>query len=217
MEYSALIRYYPLIEYCALIALGYIIGSIPTGYILVKRFTGKNILEFGSGNIGSTNVKRAAGKTLSFFTLVLDIIKGSLPVLIYLLIHENELQYVLTNHLSALHPKVYAIALATILGHDFSIFLKFKGGKGVNTTLGATLLITPLPVVISVFVYFLVKWKFKYTSVGSLCIAITLPITQLCINGFSPTFYYLIVCMVLIIILHLQNIKRLLKNEELTS
>lgn len=198
------------------IALGYVIGSIPTGYILVKHFTGKNILRLGSGNVGSTNVKRTAGKTLGFLTLIADISKGIIPILVYLLVNTNNQPFNFLNSAN-LHPEVYAIALATILGHDFSIFLKFKGGKGVNTTLGATLLIAPIPVIISVMVYMLVKWLYKYTSVGSLCIAITLPITQFCISGCSSTFYYLIICMILIIILHLKNIKRLLKNEELTS
>lgn len=199
-----------------IIILGYIIGSIPTGYILVKHFTGKNILKLGSGNVGSTNVKRTAGKTLGLFTLLMDIVKGTTPVFIYLLLNANK-QLIILPDSTNLHLEIYAIALATILGHDFSIFLKFKGGKGVNTTLGATLLIAPLPVIISVLIYMLVKWRFKYTSVGSLCIAITLPITQFCISGCSPTFYYLIICMILIIVLHLKNIKRLLKNEELTS
>lgn len=198
------------------IALGYVIGSIPTGYILVKHFTGKNILRLGSGNVGSTNVKRTAGKTLGFLTLIADISKGIIPILVYLLVNTNNQPFNFLNS-DNLHPEVYAIALATILGHDFSIFLKFKGGKGVNTTLGATLLIAPIPVIISVMVYMLVKWLYKYTSVGSLCIAITLPITQFCISGCSSTFYYLIICMILIIILHLKNIKRLLKNEELNS
>lgn len=198
------------------IALGYVIGSIPTGYILVKHFTGKNILRLGSGNVGSTNVKRTAGKTLGFLTLIADISKGIIPILVYLLVNTNNQPFNFPNS-DNLHPEVYAIALATILGHDFSIFLKFKGGKGVNTTLGATLLIAPIPVIISVMVYMLVKWLYKYTSVGSLCIAITLPITQFCISGCSSTFYYLIICMILIIILHLKNIKRLLKNEELNS
>lgn len=198
------------------IALGYVIGSIPTGYIMVKHFTGKNILKLGSGNVGSTNVKRTAGKTLGFLTLIADISKGIIPILVYLLVNTNNQPFNFLNSAN-LHPEVYAIALATILGHDFSIFLKFKGGKGVNTTLGATLLIAPIPVIISVMVYMLVKWLYKYTSVGSLCIAITLPITQFCISGCSSTFYYLIICMILIIILHLKNIKRLLKNEELNS
>lgn len=199
-----------------IIILGYIIGSIPSGYILVKYFTGKNILKLGSGNVGSTNVKRIAGKTLGLFTLLIDIIKGIVPIFIYLLLNANNQPFILPDY-SPPHIEIYGVALATILGHDFSLFLKFKGGKGVNTTLGATFLITPMPVIVSVLIYLLVKWKFKYTSIGSLCIAFTLPLTQFCINQFSSTFFYLIICMVLIILLHLKNIKRLLKNEELTA
>jgi len=187
--------------------LSYLLGSIPFGYIVVKFATGKNILEYGSGNVGSTNVKRIGGSKLSIITQLFDMLKGLLPVAIILLLdYKASIQYY-----------IYMLALAAILGHNFSIFLKFKGGKGVNTTLGASVLIAPYSVFIAVGVYYIVKWKFKYVSLGSLMLAITMPIVEFIIHQSNPVFYYLIICSLLIIIMHRKNIFRLLKGEELTS
>ncbi len=191
------------------IAATYLIGAIPVGYILTKYSTGKNIIEFGSGNIGSTNVKRIAGKKIALITQLLDMFKGLLPVLLTLILQPAD---------DSISPYfVYFIALASIIGHDFSIFLKFRGGKGVNTTLGASVLLAPYAVFISVAVYFLVKWRFRFVSLGSLVLSVSLPVTDLIINGFTPTCFYLLVCMTLIIIQHRGNIHRLIHNQELPS
>ena len=191
----------------------YLIGSIPVGYLLVRYLTGQNILELGSGNIGSTNVKRIAGRKIAAITQLSDMVKGLLPVGLYLcLTYDSNLTYY-QNTVSDL--SIYYVALASVLGHDFSIFLKFKGGKGVNTTLGASVLLAPLPVFISVMFYFIVKWCFKYVSLGSIVLAITMAVSEFILSGLTPTFYYLLACMVLIIVLHYKNIGRLLHNQEL--
>lgn len=193
----------------------YLIGSIPVGYLLIRYLTGQNILELGSGNIGSTNVKRIAGKKIAAITQLLDIMKGLLPVGLYLcLTYDLNLNYY-QNTVSDL--SIYYVALASILGHDFSIFLKFKGGKGVNTTLGASVLLAPLSVFTSVAFYFIVKWRFKYVSLASIILAITMVVSEFIIYGITPTFYYLLVCMALIIVLHYKNIGRLLRNQEFSS
>lgn len=190
----------------ALLVLTYIWGSIPFGYILVKWASGKNILELGSGNIGSTNVKRVAGKKLSLITQLLDMLKGLAPVGLFLVLNTQED----FNELL-----VYALAVAAILGHNFSIFLKFKGGKGVNTTLGASVLLAPFAVFVSVGIYFLVKWRFRFVSLGSMALALTLPLADLVINGISSTFYFLLFCALLMLLTHQSNIKRLIKQKEL--
>ena len=190
-----------------LIVLTFIWGSIPFGFILTKMYTGKNILVLGSGNIGSTNVCRVAGRRVSIYTQILDMLKGLIPVAIILYI----------QGVNTFFPDyyVYVIALSSIIGHDFSLFLKFNGGKGVNTTLGASILLAPIPVLVSVMVYYLVKLRFRYVSLGSILLAISLPITALFIYGGSYVFYYLLTCTCLIIIRHIENIKRLLRKQEL--
>ena len=191
------------------VLLSYLLGSIPNGYLLTKYFTGKNILKLGSGNVGSTNVRRVAGKKMAIITQLLDMTKGLLPVAVYLLFTNAKI--------GGSDSFVYWLALAAIIGHDFSIFLKFKGGKGVNTTLGASVLIAPVSVFISVAIYFIVKWRFKYVSLGSLFLGIALPVTELIIHGFTSTFYYLLICMILISFLHRANIIRLINQQELSS
>lgn len=187
--------------------LTYFWGSIPVGYLLTKFYTGKNILKLGSGNIGSTNVKRVAGKKISVITQLLDMLKGLLPVALFL----SFKPIVSTPYY------LLILALATIIGHDFSLFLKFKGGKGVNTTLGASVLLAPYSVFIAVGFYFIVKRQFKYVSLGSLSIALIMPLVESLLYGFTPTFYYLLSCSFLIIYLHHKNIVRLIKGNELDS
>ena len=196
----------PTIEILLLIAT-YIWSSIPVGYLLTRYFLGKNILELGSGNVGSTNVKRNAGKKLALVTQLLDMFKGFFPVALFLALEIN----------ASIPYYIFMLALAAILGHDFSLFLKFKGGKGVNTTLGATVLLAPYSVFISVAIYYIVKWRFKYVSLGSIALAISMPMIELIIHNTSPTFYYLIISSTIIIILHRKNIMRLINGNELTA
>lgn len=185
----------------------YVWGSIPFGYLLTKRYLGKNILELGSGNVGSTNVKRVAGRKLSIITQLLDMLKGLLPVALFLMLNPG----------TSIPYYIYLLAFMAIIGHDFSLFLKFKGGKGVNTTLGASVLIAPYSVFIAVFVYFIVKWRFHYVSLGSIVIALTMPLIELIFVGTTPSFYYLLGCSILILLTHFKNIIRIINGTELPS
>lgn len=196
-----------LIVEILILILAYLIGAIPFGYILTKKLTGKNILEFGSGNVGSTNVKRVAGKKIALYTQLLDMLKGLLPIsiLLYLKNYQN---------IDINEYYIYAVAIISILGHNFSVFLKFRGGKGVNTTLGVSLLIAPYSILISVVLYYIMKWKFRYISLASLTMALSWTITDLIINPISSRIYYLLAITALIFITHGKNIQRLLNGTE---
>ncbi|QIA06492.1 glycerol-3-phosphate 1-O-acyltransferase PlsY [Draconibacterium halophilum] len=184
----------------------YLWGSIPVGYLVVYRIAGKNILEHGSGNIGSTNVGRIVGKKWSLFTQLLDMLKGLLPVALFLVFSGQQ------------HPRtgmyVYLFGLAAILGHNFSIFLKFNGGKGVNTTLGAAVLLAPVAVFCAVAMFFVIKKVFKYVSLGSMMLGTIMPVVEYIQNGISYTFYFLLLCLFLILLRHRNNIRRLLNRSE---
>lgn len=193
------------------ILISYLIGAIPCGYLLTKYFLNVNILEVGSGNIGSTNVKRIAGRKISIYSQLLDMAKGLIVVAFVMIFQHYYPQLPYQEYL------VYLVAIAVILGHNFSIFLKFKGGKGVNTTLGASLLIAPIPVLSAVIIYYIIKWIFKYVSMGSLAIAITLPVGAFIQFGIGITFYYFLLCSLMIFLRHIPNIKRLLVGKELKS
>jgi glycerol-3-phosphate acyltransferase PlsY len=190
-----------------LVLFAYLCGSIPFGYILTYYYTRQDIRDHGSGNIGSTNVKRLAGSTIAIQTQLLDMFKGLFPVgVVLMLAYFNVLQK--GEYL------IYFVALAAILGHDFSIFLKFKGGKGVNTTLGASVLLAPIPVFSSVAVYYLVKWSSRYVSLASLFLSFALVFIEFLIYGIANQFYYLLVCALLIVFTHRSNINRLLNGTE---
>jgi glycerol-3-phosphate acyltransferase PlsY len=166
-----------------------------------------NIRELGSGNIGSTNVRRFAGARIALFTQLCDMLKGLLPVAIVLVL--QYMQWIIFDVYI-----IYIVAMASVLGHNFSIFLKFKGGKGVNTTLGASVLLSPVPVFLSVFIYFIImKWS-KYVSLGSISLALALPVSEWAMHGVTPLFYYLLLCSVLILARHASNIVRLMDGTE---
>jgi glycerol-3-phosphate acyltransferase PlsY len=190
------------------IFLAYIIGAIPFGYLLTKSSTGLNILEQGSGNMGSTNVRRIAGKTISLQVQFLDMLKGFLPIAALLLVSKK-------GFLDFPDYYIFIIAISSIIGHNFSVFLRFRGGKGVNTTLGASLLLAPLEVISSVAIYFLVKWRFKYVSIGSIALACALPCSAIIFKEEIYKTIYLILCCGMILFRHLPNIKRLISGNEL--
>ncbi len=190
-----------------LVLLSYLLGAVPFGYILTRRSTGKNILEFGSGNTGSTNVGRVAGKRIAFQVQLLDMLKGVIPVAVVQAAVKSEL-YIFPEYF------IFLVAISAILGHNFSVFLHFKGGKGVNTTLGASLLIAPVEVLSGVAVYFLVKRSLKYVSAGSIALAITLPLSGLILQAGNLLVYYLILCCFLILVRHSSNMKRLISGKE---
>ncbi len=185
----------------------YLSGAIPFGYLLTKRSTGLNIMEHGSGNIGSTNVGRIAGKHVALRVQVLDMLKGLLPVAILLFLSWKAIIYLPDYY-------IFLAAFATVIGHNFSPFLRFRGGKGVNTTLGATILLAPLEVSCAVLIYFLVKKLLKYVSAGSIALAITLPISGIIFNCEKMLLVYLLLTSLMILIRHTSNIKRLFAGKE---
>jgi len=186
----------------------YLIGSIPTGFLMTKIFVGADIRSAGSKNVGATNVYRVAGKLPGLLTLIIDIIKGVIVVTL-----AADFFY---GYLPDIDPIFYRtfLGLIVILGHIYSVFLKFKGGKGVATTIGVMAAIAPSVLFMSLAVWFIVFIPTNYVSLGSLAFGIALPISALL---FDQPFYIVIFCVILCIInsyKHKENIKRLLKREE---
>ena len=142
-----------MIENIVFMFMSYLCGSIPFGLILTKIFSKKDIRKIGSGNIGATNVLRTGNKYLAVLTLILDILKGYIPVVIAL--------YYFNNF-------VYRIALLTMLGHIFPIWLKFKGGKGVATYLGIISALSIQLGLLFIFTWIIVSLIFKYSSLSSM-------------------------------------------------
>ena len=182
------------------IIAAYLIGSIPVG-VLLSKLKGKDPRSVGSGNIGATNVMRTAGKAFGIITLLGDICKGFIPT-------------VLAVRADISEPLVAAIGFAAFLGHLFPVFLKFRGGKGVATALGVYLAVSPVTILISAILFVLILLKWRYVSAGSLVGALSVPLLLYLLE--APGIYVVLslVIAVLVIIKHLDNIKRLMAGTE---
>jgi glycerol-3-phosphate acyltransferase PlsY len=188
----------------ALLCLGaYVIGSVPTG-LLVARARGIDIRAVGSGNIGATNVARALGKPWAIFVLLCDALKGFLPVALG--------RYLLRD----LPDWTVALAgLAAIVGHMFTVFLRGRGGKGVATSLGVALAISPLAALAGFGAYILAYATTRLSSVGSLLGMWSFPLFAALFGGVARPFVALAIgTAVLVTIRHRENIGRLLRGEE---
>jgi glycerol-3-phosphate acyltransferase PlsY len=197
-----------IIAFIAAVALAYLIGSIPTGFIMTKIFLGADIRTAGSKNVGATNVYRVAGKLPGALTLVIDILKGAVVVTAVAGFFYNFLPDIDEVFFRAF------LGLIAIGGHIWSVFLKFRGGKGVATTIGVTGLLAPIPLLLSLLVWLAFFIPTKYVSLGSLFFGISLPILSLI---FNEPFYVVIFCVIICLLntyKHKDNIIRLLNGQE---
>lgn len=187
------------------IVMGYLIGSIPTGYLIVKAKTGEDIRKVGSGSTGATNVKRVLGKKWFFIVMILDALKGALPVVLaYFFLHAYAK--------FGLMPVLAAIFV--LIGHSKSVFLGFTGGKSVASGVGTILALNPLVGLCVAVIWAVITWISKYVSLGSI---IALAVSPFLMWAFKQPLGYIVYCAigaVYIIWLHRENIKRLVKGEE---
>ena len=181
--------------------IGYLIGSIPFGLVLAKASGLGDIRKIGSGNIGATNVLRTGNKKIAALTLLLDILKATIA---------GGIVYAITNNI--LQSQV--AATAAVLGHIFPIWLKFKGGKGVASGIGAVLFMEPIAALFTCSVWLITARVFKYSSLAALISLGLLPFFELFIMGNFPIFCLFLFLSLVIIARHKQNIKRLIKGEE---
>lgn len=186
----------------------YLMGSIPTGFLMARIFKGVDIRVAGSKNVGATNVYRVAGKLPGLLTLIIDILKGVVAVTIM-----SGAYYALLQDLDYIFFRTL-MGLSAIFGHVWSVFLRFRGGKGVATTIGVAGILAPLPLALSLMVWLAVFIPTNYVSLGSLVFGIALPILSLAFNEpFYVVMFGVIIC-VLNTYKHRENITRLLKGLE---
>ena len=183
-----------------LILGAYLLGSIPTGLLLAKA-AGVDIRSTGSGNIGATNVYRTLGRTVGVLTLVGDCLKGLLPVLA-------------ARYLGLTDAWIAAAGLAAFLGHVYTVFLGFKGGKGVATALGVFLGVSPLAVLGAMTIFALLVWKWRYISLGSISAAAAMPILVAILDRRPVLVGMTVVVAALVIWKHRENIGRLRAGTE---
>jgi glycerol-3-phosphate acyltransferase PlsY len=180
-------------------ALAFLLGSLPTG-LIVARIRGVDLKNVGSGNIGATNVLRTTGKGPALVTLMGDSLKGVLAVL-------------LARYFGAGVLFEGLMGLCAVLGHNFSLFLKFKGGKGVATSLGVLTIYSPQTGLFTIIIWLMTVLITKYSSLGALVSFGLMPISALFLES-REKMPVLLVLTVLIFIRHRDNISRIMKGTE---
>lgn len=194
-----------------IVALAYLLGSIPTGYLLVKLFRHEDIRSVGSGNIGATNVLRSGGKGLGAATFLLDVLKGAAAVWLGALLASVLLPGMPFRDAQAL------AAVSAVLGHMFPVWLHFRGGKGVATGFGVFLVAAPLAALASIGLFAIVLLVTRYVSLGSILGAASFPFfAWFMVHEDKPVPYIAaqIFVALLIVLKHHQNIRRLLNGTE---
>ena len=193
-----------------LMALSYILGSVPNALWIGKVFKGIDVREHGSKNTGSTNAARVLGAKLGILTLILDISKGLVPTLIAILLKVDFFE-----NLTKIENLDYVlVGICAILGHVFSIFMNFKGGKAVATTLGVFLVLVPKAILFAAIVFFVVFVIFRYVSLSSIFAAISLPIFTYFLYQQIVYIILGILIAILIVVKHKSNIERLKNGTE---
>jgi len=182
------------------IGLAYLCGSIPFGLLVTRAAAGKDVRQVGSGNIGATNVARAAGRPAAIATLLLDALKGLAPVLIA------------ARFGDASQPLLApACAVAAVIGHCFPVWLRFRGGKGVATGLGVSLALAPWAALAGGVTWLTLYLLLRISSVGSLAgVAVSLAVAS--VTGSRPALYGLAAVALIILLRHTGNIRRLLSH-----
>ena len=186
------------LEIIIVLFYSYFLGSIPFGLIITKIFLNQDIRNVGSGNIGTTNVLRTGKKSLAIATLILDILKGYLSVIITLK-YFNDL--------------IYFSALICFIGHIFPVWLKFKGGKGVATYLGSILALSFNFGIIFGITWLLISFIFKYSSLASMIAALTVFAFSIILND-NTLSIFLFITFIIILYTHRENIIRLKDSKE---
>ena len=184
-----------------LLILSYVIGAIPTGVWLGKILKNKDVRNYGSKNSGATNCYRVLGKKIGIAVLVGDVLKGFLPLLI-------ASKYLPNKNL------LIILGLVSILAHTYSVFIAFKGGKGVATSLGVFLYFIPKIIILLVAIFAMIVYFTKYISLGSVTVAILLPIFVFMMNDNFYLFLLSLIVSIFVIYRHKENILRLLNGTE---
>ncbi|HYF03617.1 MAG TPA: glycerol-3-phosphate 1-O-acyltransferase PlsY [Patescibacteria group bacterium] len=211
----------PLVSLACTAFFSYLIGSIPTAVWVSKQFFGFDIRTKGSGNMGSTNAMRVLGAKWGSIVQIIDVLKGVVPVIMlpaFFFDFTGNSETLLDN---AVFVKMVA-GLFAVLGHVFSVFVGFKGGKGINTAAGVLMGIAPIEFAVVLTTFLLALFSSGYVSLGSVLAGVMLPIALIFrhevfkaqIPGYSILLPFFILLSILVVYTHRSNIRRLLKGTE---
>ena len=214
-----------MLRWFLIAATSFLLGSIPFGYLLVRLFRGEDVRKSGSGNIGATNVSRKS-PTLGGFTLLLDALKGAVAVSLAIAASSGNFVHLSIPHIpgraltsSAPNPVIFAslAALFAVVGHVFPVWLRFRGGKGVATGLGAFVMIAPKAVLLAAAIFIALVLAFRYVSLGSIVAVAVFPLLTLFLHEFGDARVALALMSLtslLIVAKHHENLRRLWAGTE---
>lgn len=209
--------YIVIAKFVAVIIIGYLLGSIPFGVLLARRYAKLDVRKYGSGKIGATNVLRTVGRKPAAMVAILDIIKGMLAVVFARLIFGEYLVVINSSVWWQISAPV-AAALAAIAGHNWSVFLKFQGGRGVSTYFGGLVALCPPAAIFGGEVVVISAGLTRYVSLGSIAgvvgsYTVLLPLTVM--DGFPIDYlFYALAGAIIIFVMHRDNIVRLVMGKE---
>ncbi len=184
----------------------YLFGSIPFGKLIARKVAHIDITQKGSGNIGATNVARELSIKWGILTLILDMLKGFVPVVLFACVASKAGM----GHNIGLS----VVGLSALSGHQFSVFLRFRGGKGVGTALGIYLAMSPLSCLVALMLFILVVYIWDFVSLASMLSALAMPLLFALFGKTPPLIIGAVIAAALIVIKHKDNIQRLVKGDE---
>lgn len=206
----------------AIVILSYLIGSIPTSIIISRAAKGIDIREHGSGNAGGTNVMRVLGWKHGLLVIILDALKGVLAIVIVARLHYGSFPFENATPFDDFTLVQIIAGISAVIGHIWTVFAGFKGGKGIATALGILLMIVTVDMLVAIGVFVLVVTFSRYVSLGSLAGAVAVPLTLIVrenifhvdIPDYSTLLPFVIVLALLVIFTHRKNVVRLLNGSE---
>lgn len=204
------------------IILSYLVGSIPTSIIISKLVKGIDIRQYGSGNAGGTNVFRVLGWKWGVLTILLDALKGAVAVIVVARLYLDNIPFNNITPFDDFTLVQILCGVAAVIGHIWTVFAGFKGGKGIATALGFLMTIITVDMLVAIGVFLVVVYFSRYISLGSLTAAVSVPVILFVrenlfgvhIAGYGVILPFAIVLALLVIYTHRKNIDRLLKGNE---
>ena len=205
-----------------IIILSYLVGSIPTSIIVSKLSKGIDIRNYGSGNAGGTNVMRILGWKQGVFVILLDALKGVLAVIVVARLFRGAIPFENATPFDDFTLVQIIAGIAAVIGHIWTVFAGFRGGKGIATALGMLLMIVTVDMLVAVGVFIIVVTVSRYVSLGSIIAAISVPLTLIIrenifhvdVPGYSTLLPFVIITSLLVIYTHRKNVVRLLNGSE---
>lgn len=205
-----------------IIVLSYLVGSIPTSIIVSKLSRGIDIRNYGSGNAGGTNVMRVLGWKQGLLVILLDALKGVLAVVVIARMHYGSMPFTNATPFDDFTLVQIIAGISAVIGHIWTVFAGFRGGKGIATALGMLLMISTVDMLIAIGVFVVVVTISRYVSLGSIVAAITVPLTLVVrenifnvhIQGYNTLLPFVIILTMLVIFTHRKNVVRLFNGSE---